>query len=157
MMEETLAREILLFLEDYASFYKDFLQLETQKYESIVSNNLELMDSFSSQEQAYKLKARGLEQKRENLLKEAGYEKITFRKLLDQLPESSRGKAADLFRGLSSVILDLKEINLRSIYLVEIRLHRIENMIKKQSGAPAEAYGKTPQHSMTQTVISRKV
>lgn len=131
MINEALSNELVLFLERYLAFYKDFLQMETNKLEDISQNRLSQLDQHVKDEQVFMLKSKGLEIERDKLVAQTGSPKSTFRELIPQFDESVRTHLQEIYDELSDVLLDLKEVNTRCNYITEIKLHSVEVNLKK--------------------------
>ncbi len=136
MLNESLAEEVILFFQKYLSFYKEFFQLETDKFNDISLNKVSKIDSYVKSEEVFMLKSRGLEQERERLIAKTGTSVTTFRELIPLFESPQREQIQGIFDEFSEVLLNLKEINLRCNYLTELRLHRIENDLKKLEKRP---------------------
>jgi hypothetical protein len=136
MINKTLSNELVLFLERYLAFYKDFLQLETDKYEDISHNRLSRLDQHVKDEQAYMLKSKGLEIERDKLVEKTGISKATFRELIPESDESVQNHLQEIYDELSNVLLDLKEVNTRCNYITELKLHSVEVNLKKLGDNP---------------------
>ena len=136
MINESLANEFILFFQDYLSFYKDFYQLETEKYDDISMNRVSRIDTHVKKEEAFMLKSRGLELKRDRLVAKTELPKATFRELIPLFEPPQREQIQKIYNELSQVLLDFKEINLRCNYLTELRLHRIQTDLKKLENRP---------------------
>jgi hypothetical protein len=131
MIDKSLSEELLLFLQQYLAFYKEFLLLEADKYDDMVNNRLNLLDERVKNEEACMLKSRGMEIERSKLWAKAGSPEVTFLQLIPLLDSSLQDKAKEIYDELLQVLYDLKETNLRCNQLTELKLHRIEADIEK--------------------------
>lgn len=137
MTSQAFAEEFVRFFQDYLSFYRDFLQLETDKFNDISANRVEHLDDHVKTEEAFMLKSRGLELKRDRLVTQAGgSETTTFRELIPRFDSPYRDRLQQIFDEFSVVIVNLKEINLRCNYITELKLHRVQTDIKKLENRP---------------------
>lgn len=136
MMNESLANELISFFQKYLSFYKDFVQLETDKYNDISMNRVSKLDDHVKSEEAFMLKSRGLELERDRLVAKTEMPDAKFRELIPLFESPQREEIQKIYDELSVVLLDLKEINLRCNYLTELRLHRVQIDLKKLENRP---------------------
>lgn len=136
MIDRTLSNEFLLFFQRYLAFYREFLHLETEKYNAITGGNLSSLDDHVKAEQAYMLKSRGLELERDKLMTRTSSPKATFQELIPLLDESVQKDAQMIYQDLSQVLQNLKHTNIQCNYLTKLKLHRIENDFKKLKDHP---------------------
>ncbi len=136
MIEQALANEILEFLQRYVTFYKEFLQLESDKYNDLTVNNVSSLDNRVKTEEVFMLKSKGLELERDRLVERTGIKVATFRELIPLFGQPMQNQIQELHSELSGILLDLKEMNLRCNHLTELRLHRVEVEIKKLENRP---------------------
>ncbi len=136
MINKTLSDKMLPFFQKYLAFYKDFLQLETDKYNDMANNIVSTLDKRVKTEQAYMLKSKGLEIERDKLVAQTGSPKSTFRQLIPMFDPSMQDQIREIYEELSQVLLYLKEINLRCNQLTELKLHKIEIDCQKMSKNP---------------------
>ncbi len=136
MINQSLADEIFRFFQRYLTFYKEFLQLETEKYNDIAVNRVSALDGHVKAEEALMLKSRGLELERDRLVAKTEKPEATFRELIPLFEHPLQEQVKQIYDELSKVLLDLKEINLRCNYLTELRLHRIQIDLKKLENHP---------------------
>lgn len=160
MINKTLSGELAAFFEQYLTFYREFLDLEMQKYDDMSRNNLKSLDGHVKSEQAYMLKSKGLEIERDRLIEKAGASKTTFRELIPMLDESVRDRVQELYKELSDVLQNLKEINIRNNYITELRLHKVEINLKKLENHPElqKVYnGQAHEGSRNMNILSKKI
>jgi len=136
MLTKQDSKELVLFLEDYLSFYSDFLKAESQKYEAIVQNDIESLDCFVKQEQALLLKSRGMEAKRDKLNQELFGKIVTLRETIPLVDGEYKEQIEVLHERLADTLLDLKQMNSRSNSMAELRLHRIDVSLKNLENNP---------------------
>lgn len=158
-MEGTKAQELYEMMKQHLAFYKEFLGLEKAKMEDISKNNVASLDNYVKKEEAYLLKARGFETKRNKFLNEIGLENTTMKEVIKTAPDEKKELLEDAYNELSNILLDLKEVNKRCNFMIQIRLQRIEaslNALKsneKQNIYTQSAKGT----SMNSELISSKV
>lgn len=159
-MDNSLSSELLSFFENYLSFYKDFLQLETDKYNDLEANCLDVLQDRIKTEEVYMLRSRGLEIERDKLLAKANFPKTTFRELIPLFDPPVRRKIDNIYQELSQVLLDLKEMNRRCNNLTQIRLHHINSeleKLKKQGQNPNVYTSKADNSGKLTGILSKKI
>lgn len=148
MLTKEFSKEFVSFLQEYCSFYRNFLDIEAQKCEAISRNDLALLDQFLTTEQALLLKSRGFDRRRDSLIEQSKLKKTTpLSEIIPQLDETLTDSASLIFKDLSGVMLELKEVNFRANAITELRLHRVSNAIKQLEKQPdlQKAYNNSAQ------------
>ena len=85
-----LAGELTKILEEITSLLNQYLPLEEEKLKAIQENKVGFVEDSMKKEQALILKMRGLDGKREELLKKAGCTGKTMREILEELEENEK-------------------------------------------------------------------
>ena len=130
MINKNLSDELLSYFERCLVFYESFLQIETNKYNDVVNDILSALDQHVREEQAYMLRAKGLEMERGKLVAQIENPEANFRELIPLLDDSVREQAKKHYENLSAVLLDIKEVNQRCNQLTELKLHQVQNYLK---------------------------
>lgn len=160
MVDRTLSEEFILFFRKYLAFYEQFLHIETEKYNKLVSGEFELIDDQVKQEEVFTLKARGLEKKREKLMMDIKCPKFTFKEIIPQLDPSVQEEASTIYSSLSQILQNLKHSNLKSNYLIKLKLHRIEVNLEKLKNRPdlQKLYNaQAVEDAASKSILSKKV
>jgi Fe2+ transport system protein B len=118
-------------LEESAELYKGFLELEYKKYDTVIKNDIEALDDIVSKEQAYYLKVRGIEQKREKLLESMGYKGKTLKEITEVCDENDKDMLNKEYDELLKIITDVKKISSLCRTLIEVRMHRIDKTMEQ--------------------------
>ena len=111
-------------------------------------------------EEVFMLRSKGMEAERERLMRRAQVSVSTFRELLPHFDPEVRQRAEDLFSDFSTLIMELKEMNMRCNYLTELRLRRVDAALKKMKKQPElqKKYdAKAREESDSAGFISKKV
>lgn len=160
MINKGLSDELLAYFERCLSFYESFLQLETNKYNDVLNNLLSAIDQHVKDEQAYMLKARGLEAERTKLVNQTETPDATFKELIPLLDESVRGQAREHFESLSDILLEMKEVNRRCNHLTEIKLRQIQkylDTLETQGEQPKTYNDQAQKNAGPINMVSKKV
>lgn len=160
MIDQSLGKEFIAFFERYLSFYKEFLQLEKEKFDIVSTNRVSELDGCVKREEAFMLKSKGMDLERDRLMQKTEKPNATFREIIPLFDESQREAVQTLFDTFSKVLLEFKELNLRCNYLTELRLNRIKIELKKLENRPdlQKLYNeKAKEKGIGPTFLSRKV
>jgi hypothetical protein len=160
MINQTLSNEFILFFRKYLAFYEQFLHIETEKFNKLVSGEFESIDDQVKQEEVFMLKARGLEKEREKLMMDINCPKSTFKEVISQLDPSVQDEASTIYSILSQTLQNLKHSNLKSNYLIKLKLHRIEVNLEKLKSRPdlqKQYNAQAVENTAHKSILSKKV
>ena len=136
MIDAKQSDRLLRFFEDMLLFYKDFLTFEQKKYDIILSGDYAKLDEALKQEQAFTLKARGMESERTKLLQETGASGSTFRELIPQIEPSRQEKMQKLYEDISAVIESIRQTNGRSSQMIRIKMNHVSKVLSNLENHP---------------------
>ena len=160
MLTAECSDQLLCFFHSLNDFYKKFLKLEQDKHTILLSGKLDQLDSCMKQEQAFVLEARGLEQKRQSLLKKAGAGEHSFHELISQTEPSRQSAMQKVYGDLSSALADVQQVNQKCNELARIKLGYVSHVLSKMENQPElkQIYGKDSHLSGNpERTFSRKV
>lgn len=118
-------------LKEQLSLYEEFLEIEQEKYNIILADDVKKLDEIVTAEQVFFLKSRGLNQKREALLKELGFSGKTLRQIVELVGEQDKDRFRKMYHDIFNVLENFKEKNNQCQDLVQVRLYRAQSMINK--------------------------
>ncbi len=118
-------------LKEQLDLYDEFIAVEQEKYNVILADDVNRLDEIVTKEQVFFLKSRGLDQKREHLLKELGFEGKTLKQLIELVDESDKDRFSKMHHDIFTVLQNFKEKNKQCQDLVQIRLYRTQAMLNK--------------------------
>ena len=118
-------------LNEQLNLYKEFLEVENEKYNVILADDIKRLDEIVTEEQVFFLKSRGLDQKRERLLTELGYTGKTLRQLIELIDDAEKDRFRKMHSDIFNVLQNFKDKNNQCQDLVQIRLYRAQTMINK--------------------------
>lgn len=136
MIDAERSDKLLRFFGNMLAFYQDFLTFERDKYNIIASGELEKLDEALKQEQAFTLKARGLEIERKKLLEEAGAAQYTFRELIPQVELSRQEPMKKLYSDISATVADVRQVNERCSRMTHLKMGRVSQILSKIEDHP---------------------
>lgn len=135
-MDSIDAKVLLNLMSRQLTFYKEFLQMQNVKLDDMSNDRMRALDEHVKSEEVYFLRSKGLEQERNNFLKKRNLSDQTLREIIKTFPEEDVQSGQEIFDKLSTVILELKQVNLRCNSIAQLRLHRIDVAIKQSQNNP---------------------
>lgn len=134
MMDEKTSERMISYFTRLLDFYREFLDFETEKQGYLEQDKLDRLDECMKREQAFVLKARGLEQERSRLMQKGPQPQARFREIIPQFPSGCRKQIQDLYEKLSSVLTKLKDTNRKNSLLTERKLRRTSDVLSRLKG-----------------------
>ena len=159
-MNKALSEEMLQFFIRYLAFYKEFLKLETEKYEDMAEDHFHTLTEHVKKEEVFFLKSRSLEKERKMLMDKAGLSRVTFQQMIPSFDESMQTNIKMIYIELSKVLLDLKAINQRCSSIAALRLHSVKLELQKLENHPEmrKIYNeKAYCNRVSRSILSQKV
>lgn len=148
---------LITVLKESAQIYKEFLELEYKKYDVILKADIETLDDLVSKEQAFYLKIRGLEQKREQIIESLGFKDKTLKEIIEITNIEQKQILSDIYNDLNKLIIEVKKINNLCRTLIEVRLHRVDKAMA-QLGQKQNTYAKDERkNSNSSFILSKKI
>ena len=129
MLDAAMSDRLIAFFGGLLDFYRDFLSLETDKYGDVAAGRLKELNARMTDEQAFVLKAKGFEQERLRLLREAGADTATLGELISLLPEDRRQTMRKVHSELSSTVNSLKRVNDSCQQLTKTKLRQTAKVL----------------------------
>lgn len=160
MLDSGTARKLTALFETMLEFYREFLSLEEEKLGALKSSRLELLDSLLRREQAFVLRAKGLELDRQRLVEETGNSGTTFRELLELFLPEEQEKPKELYNELSSTIARLQKVSADSEHLLQIKSVRAATIVSRLENDPQlrQVYSeKLNKAKPDRTIFSKKI
>ncbi|MGD9569214.1 MAG: flagellar protein FlgN [Sedimentibacter sp.] len=145
---------LLELLGESAELYKNFLELEYKKYDTVIKNDIEVLDDIVSKEQAFYLKMRGIEQQREKIVDAMGYKNKSLKEIIETDTKENL-KLKEKYEELSKVIAEVKKISSLCKTLIEVRMHRIDKTLE-QLGEKENTYSNNQTSIKTKSLILSK-
>lgn len=160
MIDSAISDKLISYFERLIVFYKDFLRLETDKYDDVKSGRLNKLDAKMKKEQAFVMKAKGLEIERQKLMDKTEKPQATFREIIPLFELAKRERAQKLYAELSAVLLELKKTNILCNELTKAKLRKTSAVLSKIKNQPElnQAYNAKLQRSPTSAgFLSKKI
>ena len=144
-------------LKENNEIYKMFLELEYDKYEAVIKNDVISLDNIVSQEEVYYLQMKGIEHKREKLLNSLGLSGKTLKEIIDAAENEFKTNLQEEFEELNNTIKELKKINELLKTVIEVRLRKI-NKEMSNLGENKNTYTNDKSKNATEgLLISQKI
>ena len=144
-------------LKEYTEIYKMFLELEYDKYEAVIEDDVIALDNIVSQEEVYYLQMRGIEHKREKLLNSLGLSGKTLNEIIDAADDEFKTNLQEQFEELNNTIKEVKKINELLKTIIEVRLRRINKGLSNL-GENENTYSNDKSKNSTEgLLISQKI
>lgn len=129
--------ELMRVFTDLGELFDQLILFEEKKAECIFQDDIDGLDAFMNEEQAFLLKLRGLEQRREKLLQKSGVEEQTFRQLI----QGAKGEEQTAFQSHFEILSDktgrLKTAIDYTQRLIELKQHGVETLLNQiHQGSP---------------------
>ena len=118
--------------------------LANQKTNAVRSDDLVTLDNIMRQEQALSLAFRGLEQKKNALERELGFEKIPLSSLSNHYPSDLQIQARKTIEALQTQFKVYQAASEVARNTLECNLHEIEKFLAAQGGNPTVGPGYEP-------------
>ena len=131
--------ELIVVLKDIGDLLRQNIPLEEEKLKAVRENKVSFVEDCMRKEQAVLLKMRGLEQKREQILKAAGYEGKTLREILQEVSPEERIRLQPVVDEFLTNVQNFNSLNEESMKLIRLNLHQIE---KTQAAREGNIYGR---------------
>lgn len=134
MLDEKTSERMISYFTRLLDFYREFLDFETEKQGYLEQDKLDRLDECMKREQAFVLKARGLERERSRLMQKTPQPQARFREIIPQFPSGRREQIRDLYEKLSFVLTKLKDTNRRNSLLTERKIRRAAGILGRLKG-----------------------
>lgn len=121
-------RELILLFEHLC-------EVEHKKLNTVQKNRVTLLEECMNEEQAAILRLRGLDKRREQCMAALGFGSLTFRELLEKVPEDEQKELNPLFEQLSAKVKEFQDISDCAQAMININLHHINQAISQQTGS----------------------
>ncbi|QAT42018.1 flagellar export chaperone FlgN [Aminipila luticellarii] len=123
--------EIRGIIDEYITLMDKLIDFEQEKLQAVKVKDLKKLDAFLKEEQAYLLKLRGLDQKREKLQKQLGAEGLTYRQIIERTEGDTRIEMENSYNILSEKTKQFNELLSTLKTYIGIRLHTIDEVMKQ--------------------------
>lgn len=145
-------------IKELIQLFEALVSVEQTKLDAAVNNKVSFVEECMNKEQAAVLKLKGLEQKREDAQKALGFEDLTFRQILERVPEDVHSELSPLFDQLSEQVRSFQSVSDSAKDIIELNLHMIQSsMASKEAASHAPSENKKNNKGGTTHFTSRSV
>lgn len=116
-------------LKESIDLYKSFLELEYEKHDAIIKNDVDVLDDVVSREQAYYMKMRGVDQRRERLVDAMGCNGMTLKEMIAANKIENNKEFVEKYEELSNLIKEVRKVNSLCKTLLEVRMRKIDDTL----------------------------
>ena len=124
------------FMEQYTEFYNEVLEVEREKADALLSNDLTLINEVLAEYQVWVKRTEQYEHRRQEMFKELGLEGKSFRAIIESETGDCREELEDLFYRFREAVVKTKEYNNKSLEIVRENVKTLGN-INYDEGDPA--------------------
>lgn len=142
-------QEFCQFMAEYANLFDSMLVVEKEKLEALLSHELGQMERSIAAQQAAAMKLENFEKKRLEVQARAGFGGKTFQEILDMVDPQQSAELDRLFRRLEDAVNNVKFYNDRSMELVKMNLHTLNQTAPPQEREEAKGYTQTKEKPHT--------
>ncbi len=114
-------------MEEYNALLDKLILIENEKISIVAEDDLKLLDGNMRKEEAEVLRMRGIDRKRETLLKKAGCEGRTFKQVMETLKDDERAELLPLYSQMADKTERLKGLSASASRMLESKLIRLDN------------------------------
>ncbi|WP_312643752.1 flagellar export chaperone FlgN [Hydrogenoanaerobacterium sp.] len=154
-------QELLDFLYEYAGFFSEMEQTETQKLDNLLSRQLERIEHSISMQQAMDKRLQNLEKRRADLQTKLGFDGMSFKNIIEEFPEENRAELSRLFERIENSLDNIKFLNQKSMNVAKSRLEemgsnaqfKVSANLSNYSGYTTKDSNQMPAHSILETKV----
>jgi len=126
-------------LSNMVSFFDELIDLENRKIDAIAVNDIKKLDEYMKEEQAFTMRLRGLEMKREKLQKQYGFEGMILREIIEETGGEDKEKLQQAYDMLEERMKNVKDAVECANKFIELHLEGISNILESLDKTQKEA------------------
>ena len=107
--------EFRTLMEEYIAFLEESVEREKEKYAALVSYDPKRTDKVVAEQQAANMRLAQLEERREEAKRQAGWEGLTFRQILERTDGAEKDTLTGLFERFENAVNEIRFYNSRSL------------------------------------------
>ena len=116
-------------IKELIELFDALIAVEQKKLDSVVNNNISVVEECMKKEQAFVLRLRGLEQQRESIQTAMGMQGMAFREILTKVPQEILDELAPLFQELSEKVRAFQSVNDNAKDAIQVNLYQIQSVL----------------------------
>lgn len=114
--------------------FQDLRAIESKMLEAAREKRIGILENYMTKEQAFIMQLRGLEKEKDRIQAEAGYEKMSFREILEMLSGEERADFLSLFEKLKQEVQMFQEVHEDLTVITEVNLREVSKKLDKAEG-----------------------
>lgn len=115
---------------EISKFIEELTVVENKKFQAALQNNIYIVNECMKQEQAFLMKLKGIDKKREDLQKKLGYENLSFKEIIEKAPLDEKTKLKEVFDMVQNNYKIYKEVFSNAQNAIEVNLHKINKKLE---------------------------
>ena len=116
-------------IKELIELFDALIAVEQKKLDSVVNNNISVVEECMKKEQAFVLRLRGLEQQRESIQTAMGMQGMAFREILTKVPQEILDELAPLFQEHSEKVRAFQSVNDNAKDAIQVNLYQIQSVL----------------------------
>lgn len=122
-----------MLIKEMIKLFQEAIPLEKEKLDAAASKRVTFVEECMKREQVLLLKVRGLEQKRQKIVKELGYEGKTFREIIDLETQENQKVLRPLYDELAEAIREFSSVNEEAMKIIRLNVYELDQIVKDKS------------------------
>lgn len=140
------------FMENFTEFYKKVQQAEYDKFESLMSNDIERIQKSMQTYHTYIKQAQQLEHERIELCKDLGFENMAFSEVLRHFSGEEKEKLIEQKNRLTGIVKTIKYLNKKSMDYANMQLS-----FTADNSAIYNGKGQTDSHLNNSNILDKQI
>ena len=103
--------EFRTLMEEYIAFLEESVEREKEKYAALVSYDPKRTDKVVAEQQAANMRLAQLEERREEAQRQAGWEGLTFRQILERTDGAEKDTLTGLFERFENAVNEIRSLS----------------------------------------------
>lgn len=116
---------------EISNFIEELTEVENKKFQAALQNNIYIVNECMKKEQAFLMKLKGIDKKREALQKKLGYEDLSFAEIIEKAPSNEKDKLKEVFNKVQNNYKVYKEIFSNAQNALEVNLYKINKKLEE--------------------------
>jgi len=129
-------------ITDMLKLFEELIDFENKKLDTIAANEVAVLDQYMNDEQAYLMKMRGIENRRERVQKQLGVPDLSFREIIEKFEGPEKETLNTLYEQLSSKTIELKDSIAGTKRYIDLHLNAVTTLLERLEGNNT-TYGKS--------------
>lgn len=120
-------------MQEYISFLDQMIETQKTQLEAVLSKQIKQVEKSVASLQTFLMKLDSMEKKRMDLQEQAGYGDMTFRQIIENIPDAQKYELQTLFETMEKRVSDIAYYNSKAQEKVKLDLQIWGNGISKDT------------------------